>query len=67
MVEAGNQIAISRSMLEDVLRILGTSLEARNIEDVDKKSIWGLLGSLAGTIETLDRQQAQIQRRLSGD
>eukprot|EP00980_Cylindrotheca_fusiformis_P022085 scaffold8974_cov148-Cylindrotheca_fusiformis.AAC.2 len=67
MVEAGNQIAISRSMLEDVVRMVGTSLEARNIEDVDKKSIWGLLGSLAGTIETLDRQQTQIERRLSGD
>eukprot|EP00980_Cylindrotheca_fusiformis_P020220 scaffold7306_cov75-Cylindrotheca_fusiformis.AAC.2 len=67
MVEAGNQIAISRSMLEDVVRMVGTSLEARNIEDVDKKSVWGLLGSLAGTIETLDRQQAQIERRLSGN
>eukprot|EP00980_Cylindrotheca_fusiformis_P009469 scaffold2068_cov96-Cylindrotheca_fusiformis.AAC.25 len=67
MVEAGNQIAISRSILEDVLRMLGTSLEARNIDDVDKKSIWGLLGSMAGTIETLDRQQAQIERRISGD
>eukprot|EP00980_Cylindrotheca_fusiformis_P030513 scaffold24935_cov93-Cylindrotheca_fusiformis.AAC.4 len=67
MVEAGNQIAISRSILEDVLRMLGTNLEASNIDDVDKKSIWGILGSLAGTIETLDRQQTQIERRLSGD
>eukprot|EP00980_Cylindrotheca_fusiformis_P018325 scaffold5977_cov98-Cylindrotheca_fusiformis.AAC.2 len=67
IVEAGNQIAISRSMVEDIVRMLGTTLEARNIEDVDKKSIWGLLGSLAGTVETLDRQQAQISQQISGD
>eukprot|EP00980_Cylindrotheca_fusiformis_P011269 scaffold2595_cov107-Cylindrotheca_fusiformis.AAC.2 len=67
IVEAGNQIAISRSMVEDIVRMLGTTLEARNIEDVDKKSIWGLLGSLAGTVQTLDRQQAQISQQISGD
>eukprot|EP00980_Cylindrotheca_fusiformis_P025647 scaffold14313_cov72-Cylindrotheca_fusiformis.AAC.3 len=68
IVEAGNQIAISRSMVEDIVRMLGTTtLEARNIDDVDKKSIWGLLGSLAGTVQTLDRQQAQISQQISGD
>eukprot|EP00980_Cylindrotheca_fusiformis_P024888 scaffold12667_cov108-Cylindrotheca_fusiformis.AAC.1 len=67
IVEAGNQIAISRSILEDVLRVIGTTIEAKNIDEVDKKSIWGVLGSLAGAIDTLERQQTQIQKQVSSD
>eukprot|EP00980_Cylindrotheca_fusiformis_P023708 scaffold10826_cov78-Cylindrotheca_fusiformis.AAC.3 len=67
IVEAGNQIAISRSILEDVLRVIGTTIEAKNIHEVDKKSIWGVLGSLAGAIDTMERQQAQIEKQVSSD
>eukprot|EP00980_Cylindrotheca_fusiformis_P015699 scaffold4529_cov121-Cylindrotheca_fusiformis.AAC.3 len=47
--------------------MLGTALKVWSIEAVDKQSVWVLLGSLAGTVQTLERQQAPLDQQVSSD
>eukprot|EP00980_Cylindrotheca_fusiformis_P022253 scaffold9158_cov72-Cylindrotheca_fusiformis.AAC.1 len=65
--EVANQVAISRSVLDNVVRTLGTTLDARNIADVDKKSIWEILNELQGSVKTLEQANSVLETKVATD
>eukprot|EP00980_Cylindrotheca_fusiformis_P026260 scaffold15630_cov156-Cylindrotheca_fusiformis.AAC.2 len=55
MAEVGNLVAMNKTVLDEVVSMLGTTLEARSIRDINKKSVWSLLGDLTTSVESLGR------------
>eukprot|EP00980_Cylindrotheca_fusiformis_P012379 scaffold3037_cov146-Cylindrotheca_fusiformis.AAC.2 len=53
--EVGNLVAMNKTVLDEVVSMLGTTLEARSIRDINKKSVWSLLGDLTTSVESLSR------------
>eukprot|EP00980_Cylindrotheca_fusiformis_P027727 scaffold22529_cov73-Cylindrotheca_fusiformis.AAC.1 len=53
MTEVGNLVAMNKTVLDEVVSMLGTTLEARSIRDINKKTVWSLLGDLSTSVESL--------------
>eukprot|EP00980_Cylindrotheca_fusiformis_P026913 scaffold18015_cov83-Cylindrotheca_fusiformis.AAC.1 len=65
MAEVGNLVAMNKTILDEVVSMLGTTLEARSIRDINKKSVWSLLGDLTSSVETLGQDHRLTEDAVS--
>eukprot|EP00980_Cylindrotheca_fusiformis_P000188 scaffold34_cov76-Cylindrotheca_fusiformis.AAC.2 len=65
LTEVGNLVAMNKTVLDEVVSMLGTSLEATVIRDVDRRTVWSLLGRLSSSVETLNQENRLTEDALS--
>eukprot|EP00980_Cylindrotheca_fusiformis_P027622 scaffold21555_cov108-Cylindrotheca_fusiformis.AAC.1 len=65
LTEVGNLVAMNKTVLDEVVSMLGTSLEATVIRDADRRTVWSLLGRLSSSVETLNQENRLTEDALS--